>query len=75
MTGVRITTVPVLLGSGVPLFGGVTRDARLQHVQTRTCPGGLVQSEHRVASSHGTRREPAAQRLTERGVDSSPWDS
>jgi len=44
-----ITTVPVLLGSGVPLFSGVTRDIRLQHVQTRSFPNGLVQSEYRVA--------------------------
>lgn len=44
-----ITTVPVLLGSGVPLFSGVTRDIRLEHVQTRSFPTGLVQSEYRVA--------------------------
>jgi len=50
ITRVIITTVPVLIGSGVPLFGGTTRDIRLQHVRTRAFANGLVQSEYRVAA-------------------------
>ena len=45
-----ITRVPVLIGEGVPLFGHVPSDIRLEHVQTRSFPSGLVQSEYRVAA-------------------------
>ena len=45
-----ITRVPVLLGSGIPLFGPLSRDIRLEHVATRSYPSGLVQSEYRVAA-------------------------
>jgi dihydrofolate reductase len=41
-----ITRVPVLLGSGIPLFGPLSRDVRLEHVATRSYPSGLVQSEY-----------------------------
>ncbi len=44
-----VTRVPVLLGSGVPLFGPLSRDVRLRHVRTRSFPSGLVQSEYAVA--------------------------
>jgi dihydrofolate reductase len=43
-----ITRVPVLLGSGIPLFGGLPGDVRLRHVATRWYPSGLVQSEYDV---------------------------
>jgi len=43
-----ITRVPVLIGAGIPLFGPVPRDIQLRHVETRSYPGGLVQSEYSV---------------------------
>jgi dihydrofolate reductase len=43
-----ITRVPVLIGSGIPLFGALPRDIRLCHVATRHYPSGLVQTEYRV---------------------------
>jgi dihydrofolate reductase len=43
-----ITRIPVLLGSGVPLFGAFSRDIRLQHVATRAYPSGIVQSEYAI---------------------------
>jgi dihydrofolate reductase len=43
-----ITRVPVLIGQGIPLFGSLPADVRLQHVATRQFPDGLVQSEYRV---------------------------
>jgi dihydrofolate reductase len=43
-----ITRVPVLIGSGVPLFGTLLRDVRLHHIQTRHFPSGLVQTEYQV---------------------------
>jgi dihydrofolate reductase len=45
-----ITRVPVLIGEGIPLFGALPRDVRLQHVATRHYPSGLVQSEYLIVS-------------------------
>ncbi|HLK34956.1 MAG TPA: dihydrofolate reductase family protein [Terriglobales bacterium] len=45
-----ITRVPVLIGSGIPLFGPVPRDISLRHVATRCYGGGLVQSEYELAA-------------------------
>jgi len=46
---VIITRIPVLLGSGIPLFGPLSRDIRFEHVATRSYPSGLVQSEYLIA--------------------------
>lgn len=43
-----VTRVPVLIGTGIPLFGEVTRDIPLKHIATRTYPSGLVQSEYEI---------------------------
>lgn len=43
-----ITRIPVLIGSGIPLFGPLSRDIQLRHIQTRSYPNGLVQSEYEV---------------------------
>ncbi|HEV7644373.1 MAG TPA: dihydrofolate reductase family protein [Pyrinomonadaceae bacterium] len=45
-----ITRIPVLLGNGIPLFGPLSRDIRLEHVATRSYPSGIVQSEYVIAS-------------------------
>ena len=45
-----ITKVPVLLGQGIPLFGRLGQDIRLEHVATQTYPSGLVKSHYRVLS-------------------------
>jgi dihydrofolate reductase len=47
---VIITRIPVLLGSGIPLFGPLSRDIRFQHVATRSYPSGMVQSEYLIVS-------------------------
>lgn len=44
-----ITRVPVLIGTGIPLFGVTQRDILLKHIATRQYPSGLVQSEYEVA--------------------------
>jgi dihydrofolate reductase len=44
-----ITRVPVLIGTGIPLFGPTTGDIALRHVATRQYATGLVQSEYEVA--------------------------
>jgi dihydrofolate reductase len=43
-----ITRVPVLIGEGIPLFGPVPDDVRLEHVSTQTFRSGMVKSEYRV---------------------------
>jgi dihydrofolate reductase len=48
-----ITRVPVLIGSGIPLFGPLDRDIVLRHVASRSYAGGLVQSEYVLSSSTG----------------------
>jgi dihydrofolate reductase len=45
-----ITRIPVLLGSGIPLFGAVSRDIQLEHIATRSYASGLVQSEYLIAA-------------------------
>lgn len=42
-----ITTLPVLLGTGIPLFAGTKSDIRFEHVSTRAFRSGLVQSVYR----------------------------
>ena len=42
-----VTRVPVLIGTGIPLFGSVPKDIRLKHIGTRSF-SGMVQSEHHV---------------------------
>jgi len=43
-----ITTVPVLLGSGKPLFGSLPGDIDLTLLSSRSYASGLVQSHYRV---------------------------
>src|SRR6266702_28158 len=44
-----ITRIPILLGSGIPLFGPLSHDIQLKHVNTRSFSSGMVQSEYVVA--------------------------
>lgn len=43
-----ITRIPVLIGTGIPLFGPLSKDIRLRHVYTRQFGSGLVQSRYEV---------------------------
>jgi dihydrofolate reductase len=43
-----VTRVPVLIGTGIPLFGPVAGDIALKHVATRAYASGLVQSEYEI---------------------------
>ncbi|MGK2857679.1 MAG: dihydrofolate reductase family protein [Thermoanaerobaculia bacterium] len=49
-----VTRVPVLVGSGIPLFGALDSDVRLEHVATRELRGGAVQSEYGVERGSGS---------------------
>ncbi|MEA2339594.1 MAG: hypothetical protein QOE82_3601 [Thermoanaerobaculia bacterium] len=43
-----ITRIPILLGSGIPLFGPLSHDVRLTHIATRAFAEGFVQSEYAI---------------------------
>ena len=43
-----ITRIPILIGSGIPLFGPLADDMTLHHVATRQFPSGPVQSRYEV---------------------------
>ncbi len=43
-----ITWVPILIGSGIPLFGRLPEDVRLIHLETHHYPSGFVQSRYEV---------------------------
>ncbi len=43
-----ITTLPVLLGEGIPLFRKVMSDIALTHMKTHTYANGFVQSRYRI---------------------------
>jgi dihydrofolate reductase len=46
-----ISRVPVLIGSGIPLFGTLVRDVPLRHVATKAFRRGLVQTEYEVSAT------------------------
>lgn len=46
-----ISRIPVLLGSGLPLFSGLTGPIPMEHVATRAYSSGLVQSRYQVRRS------------------------
>ena len=46
-----VTRVPVLIGTGISLFGALQHDIVLSHVGTRQYASGLVQSEYVVAAA------------------------
>ena len=43
-----ITQIPIILGSGIALFGAVPHDIKLKHHATRSYPSGMVQSEYLI---------------------------
>lgn len=46
-----ITTIPVILGDGIPLFGTTEKDIRLSHVSTTAFDFGFVQTTYLVDRS------------------------
>ncbi|KTD10619.1 methyltransferase [Legionella gratiana] len=50
-----ITIVPVLLGSGCSLFGPLTHDIELDHIETKCIGGGFTQLKYRIHSIEDTR--------------------
>ena len=43
-----ITRIPILIGSGIPLFGSLNQDKKMNHIETRSFKNGFVQSKYEV---------------------------
>lgn len=48
ITDMTVTVIPVLIGSGLPLFGPTAADIPLAHVVTHAYPFGFVQSRYAI---------------------------
>jgi dihydrofolate reductase len=48
VTGLILTRVPVLIGTGIPLFGELDHDVRLKHRESQVFANGMVQSRYTV---------------------------
>ena len=46
---ITLFTVPVLIGRGLPLFGELNSDLRLELVSSRAFPSGMVERIYRPA--------------------------
>jgi len=47
---ITITTIPVILGDGIPLFTSVGEDIKLTHVNTKVFEFGFVQTTYSVSA-------------------------
>lgn len=43
-----LTTIPVLIGEGIPLFGSLEQDIKLVLLKSRTFPNGFVQTTYKI---------------------------
>lgn len=48
ISDIILSRLPILIGTGIPLFGPLVADVMLRHVKTRAYPSGLVQSRYEV---------------------------
>ena len=44
-----ITTIPILLGEGLPLFGKLEKDIKLELVKSQSFENGFVQSKYKIS--------------------------
>lgn len=47
-----ITKIPILIGSGIPLFGALHQDIRLRHLESRQFENGLVQTTYEIIENN-----------------------
>lgn len=43
-----ITRIPILIGSGIPLFGPLSKDIKLKHLRTESFNNGFIQSRYEI---------------------------
>jgi dihydrofolate reductase len=44
-----ITTIPILIGEGLPLFGNLEKDIKLELVKSESFKNGFVQNKYKVS--------------------------
>ena len=49
VTDMTITTVPILLGEGISLFGWMSESKEVDHEYTKAFPSGMVQTKYRLS--------------------------
>lgn len=49
-----VSRMPVLIGRGIPLFGPVAADIRLEHIATKAFANGIVQTHYAVIKESST---------------------
>ena len=47
---ITITRIPIVLGDGIPLFGPLQADLKLNHINTTVYDFGFVQTTYQVIS-------------------------
>lgn len=45
---ITLTTIPILLGQGIPLFGSLEEDIKLKLLESRSWKNGFVQTKYQV---------------------------
>ncbi len=45
-----ITTIPILIGQGIPLFGPLEQDIKLKHLHTQAYESNFVQTKYQVVA-------------------------
>lgn len=48
VSDLTLTRIPILIGSGIPLFGSISKDIKLKHISTKSFPSGFVQSKYEL---------------------------
>ena len=48
---ITIARIPILIGEGIPLFGRVDHDVRMELLESRAYPTGVVQSRYRIVAA------------------------
>jgi dihydrofolate reductase len=51
-----ITKAPLLIGSGIPLFGDLKHDLQFEHIRTKVFSNGLVMSHYKRIKANSDRR-------------------
>jgi dihydrofolate reductase len=44
-----VTTIPILIGKGIPLFGDLEKDIKLRLLESKSWPNGFVQSTYQFS--------------------------
>lgn len=52
ITDMILTQIPILLGSGICLFGNLNQDIYLKHIETKSYSSGFVQTKYEIIRNY-----------------------